>query len=177
MSPLMPMKKGLNFQFSFWLCYVISKPEFCFANLIYFAIVFTLPQTFLRWTYFRVIHLWTSIDYVTLSLIDITGKQTSLLVVKTFVWRHIMTTAVESNGQMRWLVTVVYPLHKTVWKKMCRTVVKNVNTRGPSVLYRSPYSWGYVKISGYWGKEILTVSDLDQGQWLTLTFGTHKALI
>ena len=25
--------------------------------------------------------------------------------------------------------------------------------------------------------KILNVSDLDQGQWLTLTFGTHKALI
>ena len=25
--------------------------------------------------------------------------------------------------------------------------------------------------------KILKVSDLDQGQWLTLTFGTHKALI
>ena len=29
-----------------------------------------------------------------------------------------------------------------------------LNTRGPLVLYRSPECWGYVKISGYWGKEV-----------------------
>ena len=53
-------------------------------------------------------------------------------------------------------------------------------TRGPLVLYRSPEYWGYVEISGYWGNEvikILNLSDLDQGQWMTLTFGAHKALI
>ena len=27
-------------------------------------------------------------------------------------------------------------------------------TRGPLVLYRSPEWWGYVKFSGYWGKEV-----------------------
>ena len=27
-------------------------------------------------------------------------------------------------------------------------------TRGPLVLYHSPKCWGYVKISGYWGKEV-----------------------
>ena len=27
-------------------------------------------------------------------------------------------------------------------------------TRGPLVLYRSPEWWGYVKLSGYWGKEV-----------------------
>ena len=27
-------------------------------------------------------------------------------------------------------------------------------TRGPLVLFHSPDSWGYVKISGYWGKEV-----------------------
>ena len=27
-------------------------------------------------------------------------------------------------------------------------------TRGPLVLYRSPECWGYVKVGGYWGKEV-----------------------
>ena len=51
-----------------------------------------------------------------------------------------------------------------------------VITRGPLVLYRSPECWGYIKISGYWGKglKILNLSDLDEGQWMTFTFGTHK---
>ena len=31
---------------------------------------------------------------------------------------------------------------------------KKKETRGPLVLYRSPDSRGYVKISGYWGKEV-----------------------
>ena len=31
---------------------------------------------------------------------------------------------------------------------------KNLRTRGPLVLYRSPECWGYVKISGYWGKNV-----------------------
>ena len=51
-----------------------------------------------------------------------------------------------------------------------------LNTRGPLVLYRSPVCWGYVKISGYWGKrslKILNLSDLEQGQWMSLTFGIH----
>ena len=30
------------------------------------------------------------------------------------------------------------------------------DTRGPLVLYRSPDCWGYVKISGYWGKDVET---------------------
>ena len=34
-----------------------------------------------------------------------------------------------------------------------------------------------ILIAAWEGLKILNVSDLDQGQWLTLTFGTHKALI
>ena len=31
---------------------------------------------------------------------------------------------------------------------------KDLITRGPLVLYRSPECWRYAKISGYWGKEV-----------------------
>ena len=51
-------------------------------------------------------------------------------------------------------------------------------TRGPLVLYRSPECWWYVKKQRLLRKrklKIFNLSDLDQGQWLTLTFGTHKA--
>ena len=33
-------------------------------------------------------------------------------------------------------------------------VYASKQTRGPVVLYRSPECWGYVKISGYRGKEV-----------------------
>ena len=54
-----------------------------------------------------------NINYVTLSLSDVTGKQTSSLVVETFDWIHVMnwihvmTTAVERHGRMRQLVTFI----------------------------------------------------------------------
>ena len=44
---------------------------------------------------------------MTLSLSDVTGKQTSSLVVEAFDSRYAMTTAVERNGRMRRLVTFV----------------------------------------------------------------------
>ena len=98
--------------------------------------IFTLPPTFLRWTYFRskrFIHRWTSTDYVTLSLSDDMDKQTSSLVVETFDWRYVMTTAVERNGRMLRLVIFVRHvvcIFYTKWSKiMHRTVVKNVNIK------------------------------------------------
>ena len=50
-------------------------------------------------------------------------------------------------------------------------------TRGPLILYRLPECWGYVKMSGCWGKgslKLLNLSDLEQGQWMTLPFGTQS---
>ena len=59
------------------------------------------------------------------------GKQTSSLVVEKFNWRHVMTMAFESNGQMRRLVMFVYRvvciLYTKRSKKRHSTVVKNVN--------------------------------------------------
>ena len=45
-----------------------------------------------------------SIDHVTLSLSDFTGKQTSSLLAETFDCHHVMTTAVEHNVRMHRLV-------------------------------------------------------------------------
>ena len=39
--------------------------------------------------------------------------------------------------------------------KYCsQMIIITIKTRGPLVLYCSPECWGYVKISGYWGKEV-----------------------
>ena len=35
-----------------------------------------------------------------------------------------------------------------------KIIPNNQETRRPLVLYRSPECWGYVKISGYWGKKV-----------------------
>ena len=37
------------------------------------------------------------------------------------------------------------------------TSLTEKKTRGPLVLYRSPDSWGCVKISGYWGKKFKNI--------------------
>ena len=34
-----------------------------------------------------------------------------------------------------------------------------------------------ILIAAWEGLKILNLSDLDQGQWMSLTFGTHEALI
>ena len=94
-------------------------------------LIFTLPQIFLRWTYFRptrVIHRWP-ISWSS----DVTGKQTSPLVVETFDWRHLMMMAGEHNGWMRRSITffrlVVCKLYIASSKIMRTTVVKNVNIK------------------------------------------------
>ena len=73
-------------------------------------------------------HRWTSTDHVTLSLSKVTNEQTSLLVVETFDWRHVLATAVKRNGRMRRLVTffrrVVGKLYTKSSKIMRRKVVK-----------------------------------------------------
>ena len=40
------------------------------------------------------------------------------------------------------------------------SIFRRYITRGPLVLYRSPECWGYVKISGYWGKQVETDNSL-----------------
>ena len=68
--------------------------------------------------------------------------------------------------------------YKLMWKVHLRMEISSqyIKTRGPLVLYRSLECWGYVKSSGYWRRlKILNLIELDQGQWMTLTFGTHKA--
>ena len=72
------------------------------------------------------VHRWRLIDHVT-------GKQASSLVVETFDWHHVMTTAVERNGRMRRLVTFVRRIVCIRYIKrskiMLRTVEKNINIK------------------------------------------------
>ena len=81
---------------------------------------------------------------MTLSLSDVTGKQTSSMVVETFDWCHVMTTAVERNGPMRRLITffhrVVCKLYTKSLKIMHKTVVKNVNIKNEFHIF-----WGSSK--------------------------------
>ena len=58
------------------------------------------------------IYRWMSIDHVTLLLSDVTGKQTSSLVVETFDWRHVMKMGVERNGRMPNNIFFSQTLHK-----------------------------------------------------------------
>ena len=70
-------------------------------------------------------NVYLSCDAVVKRVAD---KQTSSLSVETFDWRHVMATAVKSNGRMCRLVTtfrrVVYKLYTKSSKIMYRTVVK-----------------------------------------------------
>ena len=63
-------------------------------------------------------------------------------------WHHIFAD-----------VTTDVSVNSSSWKFLSFLKSYNFNwklkkTRGPLVLYRSPDSWGYVKISGYWGKDV-----------------------
>ena len=48
-----------------------------------------------------------------------------------------------------------------------------------SISWKHHMKFGFNQPNGYWGKRNLKIlnvmSDLDQGPWMTLTFGTHKA--
>ena len=53
---------------------------------------------------------------------------------------------------------IVFFANQWIYLDICKVIsmngTKNYETRGPLDLYWSPEWWGYVKISGYWGKEV-----------------------
>ena len=79
--------------------------------------------------------------------------------------------------QSPWFLAFVYmsmfELHSCSESRPCQFNFKYQRTVG---LVSLNFCWGYVKISGYWGKrslKILNLSDLEQVQWMSLTFGIH----
>ena len=104
---------------------------------------FTLATDFPYMNHYRptsFIHRWRSIDPVTLSLRDVTGKQTSRLVNVTFEWRQVMRTAVQRYGRTGCLVNFSMPhilhinteslklIHRNDRKIKCKYKSKNCSS-------------------------------------------------
>ena len=70
--------------------------------------IFILVDNSLKWTYFGptiFIHQWITLAHATLHVSDVTDNWSSWLVDVTFIWRHVMVTAVERNNQTCRLLT------------------------------------------------------------------------
>ena len=107
---------------SFWgfkvLAGTLSKPFLCwFWDHSLHRIIFTLATDFPYMDHFRLtgfINRWRSVDRATLSLSDVTDKQTSWLVNVTFDWRQVMTTAVQRYGLTRCFITFLRRVFCTI---------------------------------------------------------------
>ena len=89
--------------------------------------IFTRTNIFLRWTYFgttRFIHRWTTLVHATLRIRDVTAKWNRWLADITFDWRHVMTTAVKRNNQLRRFITILRRLFYKIYTKISQIMTK-----------------------------------------------------
>ena len=89
----------------------------CITGILFFRHIhiniFTLPNNFLRWTYFgptKFIHPWTTHVHAMLRVNNVIDECNSWLADVKFHWRQVIVAAVERKNQTRQIITFLHRL-------------------------------------------------------------------